>query len=132
MGFFFDVVTWRIGYGVGFAYFEDVTVVVALHVDVNGVVGGPGGDADFWFRHDGGFNWSSFTWEISRRNYSGFGLLLLKGRIAQQLQQMIVESNSVWEILTKERMREADIKKVRVVGECVYFVWRKEKAGTGT
>ena len=45
---------------------------------------------------------------------------------------MIVESNSVWEVLTKESMRKADIKKVRVVGECVYFVWRKEKAGTGT
>ena len=93
--FFFDVVTRRIGYGVGFAYFEDVTVVVALHVDVNGVVGGPSGDADFWFRHDGCFNWSRFTWGIFWRNYSGLGLLLLKGRTAQQLGQIEIESNSI-------------------------------------
>ena len=59
--FYYDIVAWRIGLGVGFAYFKDVTVVVALHVDVNGVLGGPGGDANFWFRHDGDFNWSSST-----------------------------------------------------------------------
>ena len=111
--FFFDIFARRIGLGVGFADFEDVAGVVTLHVDVNSVVGAAGRYANFWFRHEGGFNWFVSTWELSQRNYLRFGLLFRKRRIGQLSRQKEIKLDCVRDRLTKEWMTKADMEKAR-------------------